>query len=81
VVSQVLVADVVDPNGDRVRVAGQFFWLVLSCKPLQITLGHRSDGGEESLVRAPQLDHHLGEGLRLGRLNEQLVEGIVPGRA
>jgi hypothetical protein len=34
VVPQMLVADVVDPNGDRVRVAGQFLWLVVGGESL-----------------------------------------------
>src|SRR5215208_5508675 len=51
VVPQVLVADVVDPTGDRVCVVGQFFRLVVGGEPLQVAMGHSSNGGEESLVR------------------------------
>jgi hypothetical protein len=52
-VPQVLIADVGDPDGDRVRVVGQFFWLVVGSEPLQIVLGQSGDGGEELLVRTP----------------------------
>jgi hypothetical protein len=81
VVPQVLVADVGDPDGNRVRVVGQFCWLVVGGEPLQVALGQHGDDGQESLVRATQIGQHLGEGLLFGRLDDQLVEGIVRGRA
>jgi hypothetical protein len=31
-------------------------------------------------VRPPQIGQHLGEGLLLGRLDEQLVECVILGR-
>ena len=78
---RVLVADVDDPAGDRVRIIRQFFWLEVGGEPLQVALGQRGDDGEESLVRAPQVGQHLGEGLLSGRLADQLVEWVVLGRA
>ena len=78
---RVLVADVDDPAGDRVRIIRQFFWLEVGGEPLQVALGQRGDDGEESLVRAPQVGQHLGEGLLSGRLADQLVEWVVFSRA
>ena len=78
---RVLVADVDDPAGDRVRIIRQFFWLEVGGEPLQVALGQRGDDGEESQVRAPKVGQHLREGLLSGRLADQLVEWVVLSRA
>src|SRR5262245_22054238 len=60
VLSQVLVADMRDPAGDRVWVVAQFFGLIIGGESLQIVLRQRRDDRNESFVRASQVDQHLG---------------------